>query len=58
MLLINVQEASKSKKFSNNVMSNSNCTCGGRGHCSNCGSGACSRLKDKNINLETIYRAK
>lgn len=58
MLLINVQEASKNKKFSNNIMSNSTCNCGGSGHCNNCGSGACVRLKDKNINLESIYRAK
>lgn len=28
MLLINVQEASKNKKFSNNIMSNSTCNCG------------------------------
>ena len=39
-------------------MSNSTCNCGGSGHCNNCGSGACVRLKDKNINLESIYRAK
>lgn len=48
MLLINVEEAAKTKKFSQNIMANSTCNCGGSGHCSNCGS---------NVSLESIYRA-
>lgn len=57
MLIGNVKEAAKNKKFSKNILTNSSCSCGGPSHCSNCGSGACIRMKDKNINLELIYKS-
>lgn len=58
MLVINLKEAAKTKKFGNNLMANSTCNCGGSGHCNNCGSGACVGALDTSINLENIYKTK
>ena len=52
-----MEEAAKTNKFSQNIMANSTFNCGGSGHCKNCGSGAWCYVKDKNVTLESIYRA-